>query len=223
MLTHELRYHRVNGSLALLDVLRQQEKIHFRDIITGNESWIFIDTEPSSIWLSLDEELPARPRPTIGTDKQMLVVFWGIKGIMHVNWLPRNARINAPDLRDELLTQISQKLQEHASGGRKLWTLVHMDSTKVHTAAAILTVVPDFRLKRIPHRPYSPDICPSDFFLFGWFKGKLQQRQLTDADQLFIALDEILSSISVDPIEDVFRNWIHWLERVIELNGRYVE
>jgi hypothetical protein len=42
--------------------------------------------------------------------------------------------------------------------------------------------------------------------LIGWLKGKLQQRQLTDPDQLFDAVNEILTALSVDIIEDVFRN-----------------
>jgi hypothetical protein len=49
MLTPEMREQRVNDSRALVDVLRQQEKIHFRDIITRDESWILIDAAPSSI------------------------------------------------------------------------------------------------------------------------------------------------------------------------------
>jgi hypothetical protein len=76
MLTPELREERVNGFQVFLDVLRQQEKIHFCDIIIGDESWIFTDAAPSSIWLSLDEELPIYPRLTISADKSMLVVFW---------------------------------------------------------------------------------------------------------------------------------------------------
>jgi hypothetical protein len=49
MLTPELREQRVNGFRVLLDVLRQQEKIHFREVITGDKSWTFIDAAPSSI------------------------------------------------------------------------------------------------------------------------------------------------------------------------------
>jgi hypothetical protein len=47
----------------------------------------------------------------------------------------------------------------------------------------------------------------------------LQQRQLTDADQLFDAINEIFASLSVGTIEDVFRNRIHRLQQVIELAG----
>jgi hypothetical protein len=148
MLTLELRDQHASGSRALLHVLRQQEKIHFRDIITGDESQIFIDTASGSSWLSLDEKLPAHPQPTISADKCRLVVFWKMKSIVQVNELSNNARINAAYFRDEILTPISQKLQQHASGRRKPWTLVHLDNAKVHTATAVSIVMPDLRLKR---------------------------------------------------------------------------
>jgi hypothetical protein len=79
VLTRELRDRRAKGTQALLDVLRQQEKSHFRDIVTDDESWIFIDTAPSSISLLLDDELPMRPWRTITADKRMLIAFWGSK------------------------------------------------------------------------------------------------------------------------------------------------
>jgi hypothetical protein len=82
----------------------------------------------------------------------------------------------------------------------------------------ISSVMPDLRLKRTLQPPYSPDICPSDFFLFGWLKGKLQQ-QFTDPGQLFEAIGEIFSSLSVDMIENAFQNWIRLLIQVIASDG----
>jgi hypothetical protein len=120
VLTRKLRDQRVKGSQALFDVLRQQQKAHFRDGITGNESRIFIDTTSSSIWSSLDEELPARR--TISAGKPTLIAFWGIKVLVQVNWLPTDGRINAVYFRDEILIPISQTLQTNASGGHRPWT-----------------------------------------------------------------------------------------------------
>jgi hypothetical protein len=85
-----------------------------------------------------------------------------------------------------------------------------------------LSVMPDLRLKRTPQTRYSPDICPSDFFLFSWLKWMWQQ-QFTDSDQRFEAIDEIFSSLSVDMIEDLFRNWIHRLGQVITSDDDYVQ
>jgi hypothetical protein len=178
VLTRELRDERVRGARALLNVLRQQEKTHFRVIITGDESWTFIDTAPSSIWLSLDEEPLTRPRRTISADKRMLIAFWGIKGLVHVKWLLKDVRINAVDFRDKIVMPMSRKLQTNVSGGHKPWTLVHMDNAKVHTAKVVSSVMPNLRLRSTPQPLRSPDICPSGFFLFGWLKGSWKNSNL---------------------------------------------
>jgi hypothetical protein len=109
----------VKGSRALLDVLPQGKKTHFRDIITGDDSPVLIDAAPSPIWLSSDDELPTHPRHPINADRSVIVALWGIKGLAHVNWLRKDARINAVYFRDEALIQISQKLQTNASGGHR--------------------------------------------------------------------------------------------------------
>jgi hypothetical protein len=119
---HELWDQRVKGARALLDILRQQEKTHFPDIITGDASWIFIDTAPSSVWSSLDEGLPIRRCHTVGADKRMSIAFCGIKGLVHMNWLPKDVRINRVYFRDMILIPISQKLRTKDSGGHKPWT-----------------------------------------------------------------------------------------------------
>jgi hypothetical protein len=83
------------------------KKTYFRNIITGDESWIFIDTPPNYIWLSFGEELPTRPRHTMGANKHMLIAFWGIRGLVHVNLLPKDVGINTVYFRDEILIHIS--------------------------------------------------------------------------------------------------------------------
>jgi hypothetical protein len=77
----------------------------------------------------------------------------------------------------------------------------------------------DLRVKRTPQRPDSPEICPSDFFLSGWLKGKLQRQRFMDPDQFREAIDEIFSFVSVDMIEAVFGSWIHQLVQVIASDG----
>jgi hypothetical protein len=160
----------VKGAQALLDVLRQKEKTYFWDIITGDESWIFIDTAPSSIWFSLDEKLPTRPRRTISAHKYMLIAFWGLKALAHMKWMLKDVRINAIYFRSEIFMAISQKLQTNVPAGYNPWILVHMDNVKVHTAKVVSSGMPDLRLKGTPQPLYSPDICPSGFFLFGWLE-----------------------------------------------------
>jgi hypothetical protein len=54
-------------------------------------------------------------------------------------------------------------------------------------------------------------------------KGELQQQQFTDPDQLFEGVDENFGSLSVDMIEDMFRNGIHRLVQFITLDDDCVQ
>jgi hypothetical protein len=50
-------------------------------------------------------------------------------------------------------------------------------------------------MKRAPHPPYSPDLAPSDFYLFGYVKGCWAGNAFEDADELYRAIQLILEDI----------------------------
>jgi hypothetical protein len=58
MLTERLRQKRVDGSCILLETLEAQQRIGFREIVTGDESWIYLDTNPDSIWIGAKKKVP---------------------------------------------------------------------------------------------------------------------------------------------------------------------
>jgi hypothetical protein len=43
-----------------------------------------------AVGLPADAELPVRAKRTIASEKCMLIVFWGIHGIAHYCWLPKD-------------------------------------------------------------------------------------------------------------------------------------
>jgi hypothetical protein len=55
-------------------------------------------------------------------------------------------------------------------------------------------------LKRLPHLPYSPDISPSDFDIFGKVKGALVGQETSDEISLLDAVTEFLNGISTDKL-----------------------
>jgi hypothetical protein len=70
----DLRAKRLEGARQLLDVLQTQERCHFRDLITGEKTWVYLDMKPGPVWLPADAELPACVKRTIASEKHMLVV-----------------------------------------------------------------------------------------------------------------------------------------------------
>ena len=62
-------------------------------------------------------------------------------------------------------------------------------------------------MKRAPHPPYSPDLAPSDFFLFGFIKSKLLGAKFDTVEDLKEAIEGILEDISPELLNRVFLEW----------------
>lgn len=73
-------------------------------------------------------------------------------------------------------------------------------------------------MKRAPQPPYSPDIAPSDFFLFRYIKSKLNGQHFDSVKSLLKEVQEILSEISKDTLKKVFEDWERRLNEVINRN-----
>ena len=79
----------------------------------------------------------------------------------------------------------------------------------------------EFGFKRAPQPPYSPDIAPSDFFLFGYLTDKLRGQQFTSFDDLKEKIIEILKSIPHKTLLNVFEAWIERCKWVSTHGGEY--
>jgi hypothetical protein len=181
-LNDDLRVKRVEGVAQLLDVLKAQQKCGFRDLITGDETWVFLDMKPRIVWAYADAELPLGVKRTIASGKRMLIVFWGIRGITHYCWLPEDSTLDSSFLCEEVLSPIAEKLQVSLSKTRKPFTLIHMDNARVHIAHVTQQKLEVSRFERALQPPHSPDIAPSDFFLFGWLKAERERREYEGED-----------------------------------------
>jgi histone-lysine N-methyltransferase SETMAR len=53
------------------------------------------------------------------------------------------------------------------------WHLLHHDNARPHTAPAAQERIEKLKWELLEHLPYSPDLAPSDFHLFGLLKKHL--------------------------------------------------
>jgi hypothetical protein len=77
-------------------------------------------------------------------------------------------------------------------------------------------------MEQAPHSPSAPDLAPSDFYLFGHLKDKLQGQHFEDGDQLFDAVIALTVTIEKVTFQRVFLEWMERLRRYIDTNGEYV-
>jgi hypothetical protein len=78
-------------------------------------------------------------------------------------------------------------------------------------------------MKSVPHPPYSLDLAPPDFYLFGDVKRYLTGLSFEDADQLFAAVEGVPEGIDKVTLQAVFLEWMDRLKKYIATNGEYTE
>jgi hypothetical protein len=77
--------------------------------------------------------------------------------------------------------------------GRKSYALrlsAHLDNCRVHSSNASKYFADENFLVAVPRLPYSPDLPPSDFWLFGQIKTPLADHVFNDIDELLEAVME---------------------------------
>jgi hypothetical protein len=69
--------------------------------------------------------------------------------------------------------------------------------------------------------PYSPDLAPCDFFLFGCLKPHLEGKHFTREDQMISAVRAVFDKIPLQTFQNVMDDWQYRLRRYIQLGREY--
>jgi hypothetical protein len=77
-------------------------------------------------------------------------------------------------------------------------------------------------MKQTPDPSYSPDLAPSDFFLFGDVKGKLMGYRAETPFELLVRIRVILAEIPRETLNTVFLEWMERLQKCVHRDGEYV-
>ena len=137
--------------------------------MTVDEIWVHY-YEPENKAQSRQWAGPGSPRQRSSrhshcAGKMMTTVFWDAKGVIMLDVLPKKSTITGvyyANLLDQLRTAIREKRQGKLSKG----VLLQQDNARVHTCKVAIDAVERNGYELIPHTAYSPDLAPSDFFLF---------------------------------------------------------
>jgi hypothetical protein len=61
-------------------MLEARQKNSLRKVVTGDESWFYLETGHSAQWSVCRDDVASKTKPTISTPKFMLTLMWRIKG-----------------------------------------------------------------------------------------------------------------------------------------------
>jgi hypothetical protein len=165
-------------------------------MITLDEPWFYLSADYEQIWLRVEEQPPERPRQTIQDPKMMVTVAWNPLGFHLLDTLPQGNTFNAEYHRVIILPWLLS-LRPQVNGRR---LITHADN-----ARKCLTFCKENRLRLPVHTVYSPDLAPSDFFLFGQINHYPQGIAFRSREELLAAIHEIVGAILQPTLEGVFR------------------
>nr|APL98289.1 putative DD34D transposase [Bactrocera tryoni] len=211
------------------DLIKESRKdINYKySIVTGDETWCFqYDPETkrqSAEWKHPDEPSPKKSRLQKSKIKTMLICFYDSEGIVHREFVPPGQTINAVfylGVMKRLLSRIRRARPQYREAGS--WRLLH-DNAPCHRS----TLVTDFLTKNsiltINHSPYSPDLAPCDFYLFGKLHLPMKGHWFQDISAIQKATTDILKSIPKNDLKHSFEMLIDRAKRCIEAQGNYFE
>jgi transposase len=147
----------------------------------------------------------------------MVTIAWNPLGFPLIVALPKGRTFNAEYYRDNILAALTQLQPE--DDGRKL--VVHADNARAHTAQKCRTFCEENGLRFVLHPPYSPDLAPSDLFLFGYVMERLKGTVFPSYEELLDAISEVVTRIESETLTVVFEHWMERREWVSKSNSDY--
>ena len=103
----------------------------------------------------------------------MSTFFWDWEGVIHIYFLQERRMINAGYYSNISLGKVNAKIWPKRKIGGNLISFLQ-DNARPHTYRKTMETTRKLKWDLLPHPPYSPDIIPSNFFLFGRTKSDLE-------------------------------------------------
>ena len=197
-------------------------------VITGDESW-FSCYEPlmrrsSSSWLRRNQRHPHKPVRDCYVRKVMLVVFWDAQGVVHREFVLNGRGVNT-DYYLEVMRTLRQQIRwRRTARWRRNSFWIHHDGAPAHRADPVVQFLQQTRTHILPHPPYSPDLAPSDFFLFACMKKNLRGVTFANIGELQRRVDQELGLITAAEFNHAMTvSWTNRLRKCVAAQGNYFE
>lgn len=204
---------------------RQKRKGFLHRIVTGDEKWIhYSNPKRKKSWGQPGHASTSSARPNIHAAKVMLCIWWDQDGVIYYELLKPNETITGEHYRTQLM-RLSRALREKRPQyeQRHEKVILQHDNARPHVAKPVKTYLETLKWEVLPHPPYSPDIAPSDYYLFRSMAHGLADQQFRSYEDISKWLDSWIASKD----EHFYRHGIRALperwEKVVASDGQYFE
>ncbi len=197
LLTQEQQQKRAESSLDLLQRYQNDTENFLRRIVTGDEVWVYhYDPESkqeSMAWVEKGTPGPVKARTRQAAGKIVASIFWDCEGPILVEYLEHKETINGQYYADQI-ARLHQALRYKRRGKLTEGILLLHDNAPAHRSQVAQAAIQQSRFFQLDHPPYSPDLAPSDFYLFPKMKKYLRGRRYETDDELRASVENWLET-----------------------------
>jgi histone-lysine N-methyltransferase SETMAR len=226
MLTMDQKRTRVVTSEALLARFRHNPENFLARFVTMDETWVHhFDPETkrqSMEWKHKGSPPPRKFRVCASAGKVMASIFWDAEGILLVDYLDHGATINGQYYAG-LIQKLRVAIKDKRRGKLSRGVLFHQDNAPVHKSHVAMVAIRDAGFELMDHPAYSPDLAPSDFFLFPKLKEHLRGKKFSCDNDVMRVTNEWLMGQEKEFFENGIRALEHRWSKCIDVQGDYVE
>lgn len=217
--------HMINRLEACLQHLKKNKIDPFLDrIVTCDEKWISYNNRKRSYqWLDKNDFPKAVPKPSIHQKKLLISVWWGVRGIIEYFYLPTGETMNAEVYCDYLEKMHAKLMKQWPALCNRHGPILLQDNARPHVSVKTIQKLSDMNYEVLHHPPYSPDLTPTDFYLFKHLAQFLQGKIFTNQEDLKNAVREFFDSKS----QEFFKTGIYALPKrwqmCVDAEGAYFD
>jgi histone-lysine N-methyltransferase SETMAR len=139
------------------------------------------------------------------------------------HYIPRGNTVTSVTYADFLKKHLCPAIKSKRCGLLSTGVLSQHDNAQPHTACSTVATIQDLSFECLPHPPYSPNLTPSDFHVFGPLKEAMGGKSFRSDEEVQQVVHEWVHS---QP-KDFYSRGIHALPKhwntCMEHNGDYIE
>jgi [histone H3]-lysine36 N-dimethyltransferase SETMAR len=195
-------------------------------LVTGDETWVH-HYDPESKQESMQFHVKGSSHPkkfkvTPSAGKIMATIFWDSQGILLIDYMNKGNTVTG-EYYANLMHRLRDAIKVKRRGKLTQGVLLLHDNAPVHKSRLSKAAVADCGFVEIDHPPYSPDLAPSDYFLFPNLKKTLRGTKFRDNDELIAAVEGHFAEKTNDYCYTGLKMLLKRCNTCIQTQGSYIE
>ena len=226
ILTKEQKAKRKNSASENIFLHNLDPEFFETHIVTGDETWVHHYTpetkRQSKQWLPKWFPRPHKAIRKLSAKKVLATIFWDSKGVLLVDFVHKGTTITG-EYYANLLRKLLQKIRYKRPGMEEEGIFLLHDNASPHTSNVSQAAISNLGFIQLSHPAYSPDMAPSDYYLFPKLKKFLAKNPSTSDDEVEKTTKRYLAQKLPDFYARGIADLRHRWNRCVELRGAYVE